>query len=216
MSVSASNVVEGTYDGGGANVAFIRSYSLVSGLSVLRITTDFTNNGSDVTLSYFDTFDPDNGTDLGQGFATFNDVFSLAGGTVGQARIDSDGFTHTVIAGSVDSRVTVASGGPFSISNGLLLNNFFDSPVDGNDTLADEGMHIGLRTFLGSGQTTSFTYDLAFGLNPFAAQEAFIQANSVSPVPEPSSLALFGIGACVAAGGAALRRRREESQEATA
>lgn len=30
-----------------------------------------------------------------------------------------------------------------------------------------------------------------------------------SPVPEPSTLAMFGIGVCVAAGGAARRRRRE-------
>jgi hypothetical protein len=35
-------------------------------------------------------------------------------------------------------------------------------------------------------------------------------------VPEPSSLALFGIGACVAGLGSARRRRREKQQEATA
>jgi hypothetical protein len=37
----------------------------------------------------------------------------------------------------------------------------------------------------------------------------------VSSVPEPSSLALFGIGACVAGVGTARRRRRECEQEAT-
>ncbi|MFN7681135.1 MAG: PEP-CTERM sorting domain-containing protein, partial [Planctomyces sp.] len=35
-------------------------------------------------------------------------------------------------------------------------------------------------------------------------------------VPEPSSLALFGIGACIAGFGAARRLRREKQQEATA
>lgn len=40
--------------------------------------------------------------------------------------------------------------------------------------------------------------------------------SSVSAVPEPSSLALFGIGACVAGIGAARRRRREKHQDATA
>ncbi|QDU38259.1 PEP-CTERM motif protein [Maioricimonas rarisocia] len=39
---------------------------------------------------------------------------------------------------------------------------------------------------------------------------------AVSAVPEPSSLALFGIGACVAGLGSARRRRRQEQQEATA
>jgi len=38
---------------------------------------------------------------------------------------------------------------------------------------------------------------------------------SYSAVPEPSSLALFGIGACVAFIGAARRRRREQQQKAT-
>ncbi|WP_417749589.1 PEP-CTERM sorting domain-containing protein [Rosistilla oblonga] len=39
---------------------------------------------------------------------------------------------------------------------------------------------------------------------------------SVNAVPEPTSLAVFGIGACVAGLGNARRRRREKQQEATA
>lgn len=39
--------------------------------------------------------------------------------------------------------------------------------------------------------------------------------NSPSAVPEPTSLALFGISACVAGVGAARRRQREQDQEAT-
>ena len=213
VSVSPSNVVTGNYNAGGANVNFARSYSLVSGLDVLRITTNFQNLGGDLTLSYFDTFDPDQGVNFALGFGTFNDVFSLGGGTVGQARISSG---LTVIAGSVDSRVTVASGNPFNIGSGSALNDFFASSFDGNDSFADSGTHIGIRTFLGSGQTTSYTYDLAFGLSPLTAQEAFIQANSIAPVPEPASLAVFGIGACIAGFGAARRRRSEKLQAATA
>ncbi|QDT31066.1 PEP-CTERM sorting domain-containing protein [Thalassoglobus polymorphus] len=45
---------------------------------------------------------------------------------------------------------------------------------------------------------------------------AWVVADSVSAVPEPSSLALFGIGACVAGIGATRRRRCEKQQEATA
>ena len=215
VSVSGTTV-SGVFTVAGSNLGFVREYSLVPGQNVLRVTSDFTNNGGDITFSYFDTFDPDQGGQLGQGFGTFNDVFSLSGGTVGQARIDSSGFEHTVIAGSVDGRATVASGNPFRISNGAELNSFFESPFDGNDAFADTGTHIGIRTFLGSGQSTSFTYDLAFGLDPTSAQSAFTQANSVSPVPEPSSLTVFGIGACVAGIGATRRRRREKHQLATA
>jgi len=190
VTVTGGNIVSGAFAEGGANLDFVRSYSLVPGFNVLRVTTDFTNNGGDLTFSYFDTFDPDQGQPLGQGNGTFNDIFALGGGTVGQARIDSGGFEHTVIAGSLDSRVTVASGNPFQISNGPDLNDFFATPFDGNDDFDDFGTHIGIRTFLGSGQSTSFTYDLAFGLTPSAAQAAFTQAN----VPEPSTLilALFG------------------------
>jgi len=43
-----------------------------------------------------------------------------------------------------------------------------------------------------------------------------VVGGSVASVPEPSSLALFGIGGCVACVGAARRRRREKNQEATA
>ena len=40
--------------------------------------------------------------------------------------------------------------------------------------------------------------------------------NPSSPVPEPSTLAVFGIGACAAGIRSARRRRREKQQETTA
>lgn len=43
-----------------------------------------------------------------------------------------------------------------------------------------------------------------------------IEYSTTTAVPEPSSLALFGIGACIAGFGAARRLRREKQQEATA
>jgi hypothetical protein len=49
---------------------------------------------------------------------------------------------------------------------------------------------------------------------PTANDLIFGQAN-VSAVPEPTSLALFGIGACVAGVGAARRQRRDKKQAAT-
>lgn len=135
----AGTTVTGTYDAGGADVEFERVYELVGGLNVLRITTTFVNNGSDLQLSYFDTLEPDQGVDLAAEPATYNDVFGLAGGTVAQARIDDGGNQHTLIAGSLDPRVTVAAGNLLRIDDGSLLNGFFDSPFDGEDTYFDRG-----------------------------------------------------------------------------
>ena len=56
-------------------------------------------------------------------------------------------------------------------------------------------------------------------VNPFAEfysiSEATFVAFQSQVVPEPSSLAIIGIGACVAGFGAARRRRRDKHQEAT-
>ncbi len=51
--------------------------------------------------------------------------------------------------------------------------------------------------------------------NEFITATLEYQSVDVSAVPEPSSLALFGIGACIAGLGAARRRRREKQQQTT-
>ena len=188
-SLDGPVVITGTYDRGGANVDFIRTYSLVEGLDVLRIETEFFNNGSDVTLSYFDTFDPDQGVDQGNDFDTFNDVLTLdtelGAATVGQAT-EQDGLT--VIVGSLNPGVTVASGSPFEISNGFELNNFFNDPFDGNGAFDDSGTHVGIQLELNAGESTSFEYFQAYGESIEAAQEQFIEAVAIpasSPISAP-------------------------------
>ncbi|AOW98717.1 hypothetical protein BJP34_03975 [Moorena producens PAL-8-15-08-1] len=205
-STGDSVSVTGTYTGGGANVDFTRTYSLVPDFNVLSVSTEFVNNGSDVALRYFDTFDPDQGIDQGNGFGTFNDVLSLstdAGlATVGQAT-EQDGLT--VVLGSLDPDVTVASGNPFQISNGNSLNNFFNAPFDGNGAFIDLGTHIGIELLLAAGKSGSFKYHHAYGQSITEAQEQFILAKSID-VPEPASvlglLAVSAIGA-----GSALKRK---------
>ena len=179
--IDDSIVVTGTYTGGGANIDFTRTYSLGEGLIVLSVDTEFVNNGSDINLSYFDTFDPDQGVDRDNSFDTFNDVFSLdtARGTakVGQASELDD---LTFLLGSLDSNVTIASGLPFNIGDGFTLNEFFDSPFDGEGELADQGTHIGIRLDLNAGETESFEYFQAYGESQEEAQEQFLQ--SIEPL----------------------------------
>ena len=172
-----SVVVTGTYTQGGANVDFKRTYTQIDGFNAFEVETEFTNNGSDVNLRYFDTFDPDQGVDRGSGFSTFNDVLTLDTGA-GEAKIgqatESGGLTF--ILGSLDSDATVASGNPFSISSGSTLNNFFTSPFDGNGALADSGTHIGVELDLDAGESETFNYLQAYGETIDQAQEQFIDA----------------------------------------
>lgn len=83
--------------------------------------------------------------------------------------------------------------------------------------LAEKDFGLG-HVIFGGMTTTNFHWPqpAAFNLRANILDYGAAQANQVSAVPEPSSLAVFGIGACVAAGGSALRRRREKKQEATA
>jgi hypothetical protein len=202
--------VTGTYTGGGANVDFTRTYSLVDGLDVLRTTTNFVNKGSDVMLRYFDTFDPDQGIDQGRGFGTFNDVLTLSTGAglakVGQAT-DTGGLT--VVLGSLIPNVTIASGDPFQIGDGFTLNNFFSSPFDGNGSFVDNGTHIGgIQMLLSAGGSSNFVFDQGYGTSIAQAQEQFIRANSAS-VPEPAStLGVLAFGALGA--GSMLKRKQQQ------
>jgi hypothetical protein len=101
--VVTGTTVTGNYLGGGANIAFQRTYSLVGGLNVLRISSQLSNQGvAATTISYFDAFDPDQGEFLGFGYQTYNDVFALAGATVAEATATSN---HTVVMGSKDPLV---------------------------------------------------------------------------------------------------------------
>ena len=171
----SSVIVTGTYTEGGANVDFTRTYSLIDGFNALQVTTEFVNNGSDVTLSYFDTFDPDQGRGQGRGFRTFNDVLTLNDegevATVGRA---SERGGLTVFTGSFDSEVTVAAGSPFQISGGFDLNDFFASPFDGEGSLDDQGLHVGFRFDLDAGETQTFEYIQGYGESVAEAQIQFL------------------------------------------
>jgi hypothetical protein len=150
-----------------------RRYQLVIGHNVLRITTTLINLGPELVFTCFETFDPDHGVMRDTGRNTYNDVYPLAGITVARAT-ERKGFT--MIVGSLAPNTTVAAGKPFWLDTGAVLNNFFTAPYDGNGTLADQGLHLGVRILLPQGVSRTFVQHHAFGATRADAEAAFIAA----------------------------------------
>jgi hypothetical protein len=206
-STPTSVTVTGTFNG----VNFSRVYTLVPGLNVLRATTTYSNPGaSAVSLSSFDTFDPDQGVGQGAGNATTNDVLNLPTGS-GNATVAQASSTGTppltVVAGEVIPGTTAGFGAgtsPFGLGifNGSQLNQFFSTPFDPNGTTADIGFAVGNQFTVGAGQSLTLNFDQAFGLNPTDAQQQFELAN-----PEPTSMVVFG---AIAVGGVFYGWRRNK------
>lgn len=198
-----SVVVNGSSIGG--EIVFSRAYSIVSGFDVLRTTTSLVNTTIDTFDFFFgDFFDPDQGTDLGLGFATKNDIFSLGSIPVGQATTSAD--SNTVVIGSLqDSLLNFPEPVGFcSFAPPLSGGN------DGDGALEDKCVGIGISLILNPGESFQFTFDQAFGTTPEAAQTAFLQANVV---PEPGTLSLIGAG-LIGAGLMVRRRRSADSPSA--
>lgn len=210
FNISASSLsYSGTYELN-RDISFTRTYSLVSGQNVLRVATSFTNNAaSAANFSYFDIYDPDPGaTALTPDIATSNDRFFLDSVEVGQASIASD---LTVLIGSIDSRAVVGSGDP----TGNWTSFFSSGNPDADGNLSDKNrLQIGMQTTLAAGGMTSFTYDLAFGTSAKNAQTEFLEANNLATVPEPASLALYGLGTLCCGVGAAFKRRMKKRKDA--
>ncbi len=199
-SVGTGVQVSGVYTGAGTSVSFNRVYSLVAGQDNLKVTTTLTNEAAANSVRMFDTFDPDQGSGLGVGTQTYNDVYNVSGHTLASAYIDSSGYNHTAILYAEDGQSPVlAAGGPFQINNGSALNSFFDAPVDGEGTYADMGIHIGFEEFLETGESVEFTYFLATA----ETIEAVVDDVGTT-VPEPTTTGLAAAGLL----GLLVRRRR--------
>jgi hypothetical protein len=188
--------VAGTYSpGGGVSVPFSRTLSLVPGLNVLQTTSTITNAGaSAVTIRFFENYDPDQGIGQGAGFDTINTVKSLAGIQVSEAT----GPTRplTAVLGAAGDIAAFGSGtSPFGleVSNGTLLNQVFGTPFQPVGLDADIGFANGLEFTLAPGASASFTFFHAFGLTAAEAEAQFLAALPTA-VPEPTTLALFGLG----------------------
>lgn len=153
--ISPSEIqVAGNYSGGGANVDFVRSLSILPGFDALIFSYKFINKDAinPVTISIVETFDPDQGLAATGDFGTYNDVVDLGDFRIAQA-VDLNGLSFVI--GSQDVDITLAAGNPFRIGSGNALNSFFASPFDGEGVFADQGVHIGVRKTIPAGGEVS-------------------------------------------------------------
>ncbi|MDB6075343.1 MAG: hypothetical protein JWO89_2983 [Verrucomicrobiaceae bacterium] len=191
----AGTTATGTYTAGGSNVSVQRTYQAVSGHETLLISNVFVNNGATpVTLRYFDTFDPDQGSPLGGGSGSANDVLVVAGKTVAQA---STGASPplTCILGFNGITPVLSAGGPYDYSgiiSGTILNNVFTNPADDNGVTSDTSINLVAQQTIAPGGTWSFEVLLAFGGSPAQAQSNFtvLSTAPVIAVEQPAGTSL--------------------------
>ncbi|QDU41480.1 PEP-CTERM motif protein [Maioricimonas rarisocia] len=111
-----------------------------------------------------------------------------------------------------DDLGTGASYGSVSVnssSNGTIVEISL-----GASAISDLNAAIGADFAIGGALPPSTGFNYIFGSTSPGAftKELTLETSSVSPVPEPSSLALFSIGTAMTGLGAARRRRREKQQ----
>jgi len=180
-STATTVTVTGTYTAGGSNVAFSRVYRIFEGVNALTVVTALTNNAtSTINLRYFDSFDPDQGAPLGLGSETVNDVLVQSGIPVARSTATND-LTFTI--GSIFGESSIlASGNPFRINSGAVLNGVVTAPFDGNEAKADNGQHLVYVRSIAPGQTVVTHGVLAFGdTNVEAITDFVIAASSTGP-----------------------------------
>ncbi len=142
---------------------------------------------------------------------------AFGGVRVGTDFDNVDGTTFVKGGDNPDVSMTMAFSSPVTAFFADFAN------VNGSDGLniVVDSTPFNLPTFFSGGQDGSFgvVSSTPFSFIEFdSGDEAFGIDNISTPaaVPEPSALALFGIGACIAGFGAARRRRREKHEDATA
>lgn len=211
--VGSTVEVTGTFD---SVFGFTRTYSLVSGFPVLKVDTTITNldGVNPQTISYYDSVDPDQGIDQGNGYSTINDIFSVlttAGPVLIGSAVETGGLT--ILLASLDARsVSGFEASGLAIGSGAALNSFLTAPLDPNGGFADVGLNMGFRDTLAAGASTNYVFYYVPATNRDEAALNFLGASDSDPnpnrgIPEPMTggLALLGLAALAST---SLRRRR--------
>lgn len=155
-----------------------------------------------------------------------SDVGILSAGTnlvmataSGSPALDNDYFQFTIPNGLEVSDISITateqSGDFFNIAFELYAGAGFVGPSLGILGLAGSPSDTGNFSAPPLSPGTYTLNQYLISQNDVVDYAVSIEADNVSAVPEPTSLTLFGISACVAGVGAARRRQREQDQEAT-
>ncbi len=172
------------------DVGYVRTYSIVPGTNVLRVSTTYTNNidAAINSLVVFDTFNPEQGATSD----TANKLLPLQTGSgtakVAQAAANEGPAGLTVVAGTLDQEAHVGfHESLIGIRDGNDLNHILDhfsSPFDPDNGYANIGFStVRIIPFDGA-ESHSFTVDLAFGDTPEEAREQFQNAQNRAPTAD--------------------------------
>ena len=184
----------GTYDGLTRGYWFTAPTDFV--IDGVRVVTDASTENQSVEIVRF-TSPPPIYSATTNDFTSLFSAKAIAGtGFIATGDIFVNSGDLIGVLGSRGNAVNSYQSGPY------LSSGFFGNSV----TLNRLGMQADLGTNPAAGL---FTDSGSIG-------RIELSYLTTSTVPEPSSLALFGIGACVSGIGAARRRRREKQQDATA
>lgn len=152
------------------------------------------------------------------GVTSTNGLYS--GGSAGDVWLTNSNRTDPM-SFTVNTGGPTAMGGYFFASDitGLLTSGEIRVSINGGlfeqSVLTNSAANFFGWVSTDSTQISSFQVSSGSGVWP-TVNDLILGQAAAATVPEPSSLALFGIGACVAGVGAARRRRREKQHDATA
>lgn len=174
---------------------FTREFNVVDDLDVLSITTTFTNTSdADFNLLQFETFDPDQGSEVGLGTNTINDVVDVEGipGLVAATSVNTNGLNPFFVTSPFAT--ATEAGGLFRINSNAGLLDVLNTPVDANGAIRDLGSHVVINSFIAASETVSFTTFIGTTSGDLAsALGVLTDAVTPSNVPEPSTTILFGL-----------------------
>ncbi|MGZ4974091.1 MAG: immunoglobulin domain-containing protein, partial [Limisphaerales bacterium] len=186
-SNSTSAAFTGTYTAGGANIALTRSYTLLPGTDLMRVSQTFQNNGTNtLTLRCFDTFDPDwsAGGIVSYGMAASRYTVTNNGVSIQIGRgILTNDSTTVLLATQDPAAVLAASATYFGILNSSSLNTLFATGgTNSGGGIVDASLDIARQSVIAPGASVSFVYYHSIATSAVLAEAAVTSHLTIAPV----------------------------------